>query len=61
MLSNISRIEEMVVSDITADGMEDLVVTMDNGTAGGMDVVALSGIGFQCLWIHSAPAGTTLK
>ncbi len=61
VLSNVSRIEEIVVSDITADGMEDLIVTMDNGTAGGKDIVALSGIGFQVLWIHTVSAGTTLK
>ena len=62
MLSNVSRIEEVVVSDMTADGMEDLIVTMDNGTAGGgKDIVALNGIGFQVLWIHTVSAGTTLK
>lgn len=61
VLSNVSRIDEIVVSDITADGMEDFIVTMDNGTAGGKDVVALNGNGFHCLWIHTAPAGTTLK
>ena len=61
VLSNVSRIEEVVVSDMTADGMEDLIVTMDNGTAGGKDIVALNGIGFQVLWIHTVSAGTTLK
>nr|CAH0099152.1 unnamed protein product [Daphnia galeata] len=61
VLSNVSRIDEIVVSDITADGMEDFIVTMDNGTAGGKDVVALNGNGFHCLWIHTISAGTTLK
>ncbi len=61
VLSNVSRIDEIVVSDITSDGMEDFIVTMDNGTAGGKDVVALNGNGFHCLWIHTVSAGTTLK
>lgn len=51
------------MSDITGDGLEDFIVTMDNGTSpsDGKDVVALSGTRFECLWVHSVPAGTSVK
>ena len=63
MLSNITRIGEIAVSDMTGDGMEDFIITMDNGTSGadGKDVVALSGTRFECLWVHSVPAATSVK
>lgn len=61
MLSNVSRIDEMLISDITGDGMEELILVIDNSTAGGKDVMALSGTGLQPLWISSVSHAAPLK
>ena len=57
-------IDEVVVADITADGMEDLIVSMssnNNSAGGGRQVVALSGTGFVLLWTHLLAETTSLK
>ena len=68
ILTNISRgIDEVVVADITADGMEDLIVSLDNSSSGGdangggRQVVALSGTDLALLWTHLLADATSLK
>jgi len=56
LLTNISRIDSIIISDITNDGMEDLILILNNCT-----VMTLCGSSWQSLWTHSAPTGTTLK
>jgi len=56
IMSNISRIDSIVSSDITADGMEDFILILNNST-----VIALCGASWQRLWTHSAPSGSALQ
>lgn len=55
-MNNISRIDSIINSDITADGMEDLILILDNST-----IIALCGASWENLWTYSAPAGSALK
>ena len=61
VLANVSRIDEMASSDVTGDGMEDLILVMDNSTGVGKDVVLMSGTGFERLWTSSVPSAARLK
>lgn len=55
-MNNISRIDSIISSDITADGMEDFILILNNST-----MMALCGASWSTLWMHSAPAGSVLK